>query len=71
MAPKDHVHPRLDKQRLGQLIDLVGNIGLGDKTNRTKDILGRVYEYSFRDALLPKLISDELCVPDAGRIAWR
>ena len=37
--------PRLDKQRLGQLIDLIGNIGLGDKENRSKDILGRVYEY--------------------------
>jgi len=45
VLPKDYAHPRLDKQRLGQLIDLIGNIGLGDKTNRSKDILGRVYEY--------------------------
>ncbi|MBA3037370.1 MAG: SAM-dependent DNA methyltransferase [Desulfobacterium sp.] len=45
VLPKDYAHPRLDKQRLGQLIDLIGNIGLGDKANRTKDILGRVYEY--------------------------
>jgi type I restriction enzyme M protein len=45
VLPKDYAHPRLDKQRLGQLIDMVGNIGLGDKENRTKDILGRVYEY--------------------------
>jgi len=45
VLPKDYAHPRLDKQRLGQLIDLVGNIGLGDKENRSKDILGRVYEY--------------------------
>jgi type I restriction enzyme M protein len=45
VLPKDYAHPRLDKQRLGQLIDLVGNIGLGDKVNRSKDILGRVYEY--------------------------
>ena len=37
--------PGLDKQRLGELIDLIGNIGLGDKANRSKDILGRVYEY--------------------------
>jgi len=29
VLPKDHPHPRLDKQRLGQLIDLIGNIGLG------------------------------------------
>jgi len=45
VLPKDYVHPRLDKERLGQLIDMVGNIGLGDKENRSKDILGRVYEY--------------------------
>ena len=45
VLPKDYAHPRLDKQRLGQLIDLVGNIGLGDKASRSKDILGRVYEY--------------------------
>jgi len=45
VLPKDYTHPRLDKQRLGQLIDLVGNIGLGTKDNRSKDILGRVYEY--------------------------
>lgn len=30
---------------LDQLIDLTGNIGLGDNENRSKDILGRVYEY--------------------------
>ena len=45
VLPKDYAHPRLDKQRLGQLIDMVGNIGLGSKENRSKDILGRVYEY--------------------------
>ena len=42
---KDYARPTLDKQRLGELIDLVGTIGLGDKENRSKDILGRVYEY--------------------------
>src|SRR5690349_18311651 len=36
VLPKDYAHPRLDKQRLGQLIDLIGNIGLGDKENRSK-----------------------------------
>jgi len=45
VLPKEYAHPRLDKQRLGQLIDLVGNIGLGDAANRSRDILGRVYEY--------------------------
>ncbi len=42
---KDYARPALNKQRLGELIDLVGTIGLGDKENRSKDILGRVYEY--------------------------
>ncbi|MBU0639852.1 MAG: type I restriction-modification system subunit M [Planctomycetes bacterium] len=45
VLPKDYAHPRLDKQRLGQLIDMVGNIGLGDEASRSRDILGRVYEY--------------------------
>jgi type I restriction enzyme M protein len=43
--PKDYARPALDKQRLGELIDLIGTIGLGDKENRSKDTLGRVYEY--------------------------
>jgi len=45
VLPKDYARPHLDKQRLGELIDLIGNIGLGDKESRSKDILGRVYEY--------------------------
>ncbi|HRT97814.1 MAG TPA: class I SAM-dependent DNA methyltransferase [Planctomycetota bacterium] len=45
VLPKDYARPSLDKQRLGELIDLVGTIGLGDAENRSKDILGRVYEY--------------------------
>jgi type I restriction enzyme M protein len=42
---KEYGRPSLDKHRLGELIDLIGNIGLGDKESRSKDILGRVYEY--------------------------
>jgi type I restriction enzyme M protein len=45
VLPKDYARPALDKQRLGELIDLIGTIGLGDAANRSKDILGRVYEY--------------------------
>lgn len=45
VLPKDYSRPALDKQRLGELIDLIGTIGLGDKESRSKDILGRVYEY--------------------------
>ena len=45
VLPKDYGRPGLDKQRLGQLINLVSDIGLGDPASRAKDILGRVYEY--------------------------
>jgi type I restriction enzyme M protein len=45
VLPKDYARPALDKRRLGELIDLIGTIGLGDAENRSKDILGRVYEY--------------------------
>ncbi len=45
VLPKDYSRPALDKTRLGELIDIIGNIGLGDKVSRSKDILGRVYEY--------------------------
>ena len=45
VLPKDYARPALDKQRLGQLIDLVTNIKVGDKESRSKDVLGRVYEY--------------------------
>jgi len=53
VLPKNYNRPALDKQRLGELIDLIGTIGLGDRENRSKDILGRVYEYflgQFADA---------------------
>src|SRR5437773_1781309 len=42
---KNYARPGLDKQRLGELIDVVGTISLGDKESRSKDVLGRVYEY--------------------------
>lgn len=42
---KDYGRASLDKQRLGELIDLIGTIGLGDAESRSKDVLGRVYEY--------------------------
>ena len=45
VLPKDFARPSLDKTRLGELIDLLSSVGLGDKANRSKDILGRVYEY--------------------------
>ncbi len=45
VLPKDYARPALDKTRLGQLIDLVSNIKIGDAEARSKDVLGRVYEY--------------------------
>ncbi len=45
VLPKDYARPALDKQRLGQLIDLISNIKVGDEGARAKDVLGRVYEY--------------------------
>jgi type I restriction enzyme M protein len=45
VLPKTYARPQLDKHRLGELIDLIATIGLGDAENRSKDILGRVYEY--------------------------
>ena len=45
VLPKDYARPALDKQRLGQLIDLISNIRVGDKEARSQDVLGRVYEY--------------------------
>jgi len=45
VLPKDYARPALDKQRLGQLIDLVTNIHIGGGDNHARDILGRVYEY--------------------------
>jgi type I restriction enzyme M protein len=45
VLPKEYARPALDKARLGQLIDLVSNIKIGDSESRSKDVLGRVYEY--------------------------
>ncbi|MGP8146233.1 MAG: type I restriction-modification system subunit M [Thermoplasmata archaeon] len=45
VLPKDYARPSLDKPRLGELIDLVATIALGNKENRSRDVLGRVYEY--------------------------
>src|SRR5687767_13369356 len=42
--PKNYGRSGLDKQRLGELVDLIGTIGLGAKEQQSKDILGRVYE---------------------------
>ena len=45
VLPKDYARPALDKTRLGQLVDLISNIDVGDEESRSRDVLGRVYEY--------------------------
>ena len=45
VLPKDYARPGLDKQRLGQIINLVSDIALGSAADKAKDTLGRVYEY--------------------------
>ncbi len=41
---KEYAKERLDKRRLGELIDQFSNISFGDK-HESKDVLGRIYEY--------------------------
>lgn len=45
VLPKEYARPALNKTRLGQLIDLVSNIEVGSEEARSRDVLGRVYEY--------------------------
>ena len=45
VLPKDYARPGLDKQRLGAADRPDRDIALGDADDRSKDILGRVYEY--------------------------
>lgn len=45
ILPKNYARNTLDKQRLGELVELIGTIGLGDSLSKSKDVLGRVYEY--------------------------
>ena len=45
VLPKDYARPALNKIMLGELIDLVSRIGMAEEADRSRDILGRVYEY--------------------------
>ena len=45
VLPKDYARQALDQTRLGQVIDLISNINIGDAEARSQDMLGRVYEY--------------------------
>ncbi|MEN6332416.1 MAG: class I SAM-dependent DNA methyltransferase [Smithella sp.] len=53
VLPQIYADPDLNKQRLGELIDLIGTIGLMQDAGKSQDLLGRVYEYflgQFADA---------------------
>jgi type I restriction enzyme M protein len=45
VLPKQFGRPQLDKMVLGELIDLINNINLGNEAAKKKDLLGVVYEY--------------------------
>ena len=53
VLPKIYAEPELNKQRLGELIDLIGTVGFQQDAHKSQDLLGRVYEYflgQFADA---------------------
>jgi len=45
VLPKQFARPQLDKMVLGELIDVINNINIGNEAARKKDLLGVVYEY--------------------------
>lgn len=82
VLPKNYAREQIDKMRLGELIDLIGTIGLGNAENKKHDLLGKVYEYfigMFADAegkrggqfytaqCIVKLIV-EMIEPNKGRV---
>ena len=80
VLPKDYGLPSLDKRVIGQLIDMISDIEIGDRESRSKDVLGRVYEYflsQFASAegkrggefYTPRCIVN-LLVGDAGAVPW-
>ena len=45
VLPTNYAREALNKQMLGELIDLISTIGMHEDGDGSKDILGRVYEY--------------------------
>jgi len=45
VLPKDYGRPALNAVMLGELIDLISGIALGQEKGEARDVLGRVYEY--------------------------
>ena len=45
VLPINYAREALNKTMLGELIDLISTIGMNEENDKSKDILGRVYEY--------------------------
>lgn len=45
ILPKEYAKPNLDKAALGGLVDLIADVALGIESEKSKDLIGRVYEY--------------------------
>ena len=45
VLPRNYAREALNKTMLGELIDLISTIGMNEESDKSKDILGRVYEY--------------------------
>jgi type I restriction enzyme M protein len=45
VLPKEYARPALNAVMLGELIDLISGIALGQERGEARDVLGRVYEY--------------------------
>jgi type I restriction enzyme M protein len=43
--PKEYARPALNAVMLGELIDLISGIALGQEKGEARDVLGRAYEY--------------------------
>ena len=54
VLPKEYARPALDKEKLGDIIDLF-TFKVGDTESRKQDVLGRVYEYFIANSQVPKV----------------
>jgi hypothetical protein len=65
MEPKDYARPALNKVMLGELIDLISGIALGEEGSRSKDVLAMCMNTSSASSPAPKAKSgaqpDETC----------
>ena len=46
---KNYASPDLDKSRLGEVVDLISELDLGNNESKQSDVLGRVYEYFLQE----------------------